>query len=194
VIAVEPDARMRSVLSQRVPTAQVREGRGEALPLEDASVDAFVGASCWHWVEQTQGFAEAARVLRENGQMGLLWTGPDRSQDWVAQLMAGGGVLDEEKRRQSDHERRIRHRPELPSDAPFSAPEVEVFRFTKPSSAEDLMGLCGTYSVAIVLDPTERQSFLDKVADYARNELGLGEDGTIDLPVGCIAWRTTRLA
>jgi SAM-dependent methyltransferase len=37
VVAVEPDPRMREVLARRSPGLDVREGRGEAMPLPDAS-------------------------------------------------------------------------------------------------------------------------------------------------------------
>ena len=38
VIAVEPDPRMRAVLAARCPSAEPLAGRGEAIPLADASV------------------------------------------------------------------------------------------------------------------------------------------------------------
>jgi len=42
---------------------------------------------------QEAGFAEAARVLRTGGTLALLWTGPDRSVEWVSRLMAGGRAM-----------------------------------------------------------------------------------------------------
>ena len=40
VVAVEPDDRMREVLTSAVPAASALKGTGESIPLEDASVDA----------------------------------------------------------------------------------------------------------------------------------------------------------
>jgi ubiquinone/menaquinone biosynthesis C-methylase UbiE len=51
VIAVEPDERMRGVLTARCPEAEVLAGRGEAIPLPDASVDAVVISAAWHWLD-----------------------------------------------------------------------------------------------------------------------------------------------
>ncbi len=192
VVAIEPDARMRAVLEKRAPGASVREGRGEDLPLPDASVDAVFASSSWHWVEQVKGFAEVARVLRPSGVVGLLWTGPDRAVPWVAQLMAGGVEVSEEERAKHDMDRHQRHRPEVPEGAPFGAPEVKVFRFTKLVTPEDLAGLPGTYSVAIVLEPEQREELVQKVDRFVAEHAPV-VDGMVELPIGCIAWRATRL-
>lgn len=191
VTAVEPDARMRAVLASRVPQARVVEGRGEAIPLPDAAVDAVLASSSWHWVEQAEGFAEAARILRPGGVMGLLWTGPDRKIPWVAQLMTGGVPLSDEDRRRNDEERFRRHRPELPSGAPFTAPEVRVFRSSLRVTPEDLVGLWGTYSVAIVLEPQEREEVRRRVEQFVGSDVPF-EDGYAELPMGCVVWRAYR--
>src|SRR5579871_5892015 len=47
VIAVEPDPAMRDRLGA-IEGLDVREGRGEHLPVPDASVDAVVASSSWH--------------------------------------------------------------------------------------------------------------------------------------------------
>lgn len=128
VFAIEPDSRMREVLQENVPSAVALEGRGEAIPLSDDSVDVVIAASSWHWVEQERGFAEAARVLRRGGTLALLWTGPDRTVEWVSRLMAGGREMSPEERRRSDQDRHRRHHPEIPDGAPFDNPERRVFR------------------------------------------------------------------
>jgi SAM-dependent methyltransferase len=191
VYAIEPDPRMRAVLQQRVPAAHAMEGRGEDIPLDDASVDAVLAASSWHWVNQAEGFAEAARVLRPGATIGLLWTGPDRSVPWMAQVMAGGADVSEQERHVEETARRQRHRPDVPDGAPFSAPEVQVFRETKLVTAGDLVGLAGTYSAAIDLDPEARQQFLAAVEQFVHREVTV-VDGMIELPIGCITWRATR--
>src|SRR5215471_11589091 len=39
VVAVDPDQRMREVLARRSPGVDVRDGRGEAMPLPDGEAD-----------------------------------------------------------------------------------------------------------------------------------------------------------
>ena len=51
VVAVEPDDRMRAVLIESVPGVRAVAGRGESIPLPDASVDAVLASSSWHWMD-----------------------------------------------------------------------------------------------------------------------------------------------
>ncbi len=192
VYAIEPDERMRAVLERRAPRAQVREGRGEEIPLPDHSVDAVLAASSWHWVDQAKGFAEVARVLRPGGVIGLLWTGADRTVPWVSKLMAGGVEVDEDQREKDTQARHLRHRPEMPDDAPFGKPEGTVFRFAKEVTPEELIGLPTTYSLSIILDPRQREEFVRNLERYVADEIEL-QDGLVELPLGCVAWRAVRL-
>ena len=48
ITAVEPDGRMRAVLAERTEGVRVLDGRGEVIPLPDASVDAVFVSTAWH--------------------------------------------------------------------------------------------------------------------------------------------------
>ena len=67
VISVEPDPRMRAVIAGDTPQAQVLEGRAEAIPLKDGSVDVVLVCSAWHWMDPDLAVPEIARVLRPAG-------------------------------------------------------------------------------------------------------------------------------
>jgi ubiquinone/menaquinone biosynthesis C-methylase UbiE len=86
ITAVEPDGRMRVVLAERTEGVRVLDGRGEAIPLPDASVDAVFVSTAWHWLDPALAVPEIARVLRDGGRLGVIWTGRDRADDWVADL------------------------------------------------------------------------------------------------------------
>src|SRR6202044_1247557 len=86
VVAVEPDPRMREVLARRAPERDAPPGRGEAMPLPDASADAVFVSTAWHWLDPARAVPEIARVLRPDGRLGVIWTTRDRDQDWVAEL------------------------------------------------------------------------------------------------------------
>jgi ubiquinone/menaquinone biosynthesis C-methylase UbiE len=73
VIAVEPLDEMRAVLQELVPGAEALAGEAEAIPLEDASVDAVFVAEAFHWFGGPDAVAEIARVLRPRGPLVLLW-------------------------------------------------------------------------------------------------------------------------
>ena len=86
VVAVEPDERMRAVLAARSPGVEVRAGRGEAIPLPDASADGVFISSAWHWMDPELALAEITRVLRDGGRFGLIWTSRDREVGWLRDL------------------------------------------------------------------------------------------------------------
>lgn len=69
-IAVEPDSRMRELISD----ADVLAGTAEEIPLPDASVDGVFAAEAFHWFDGQVAVAEIARVLRPGGVLALLWS------------------------------------------------------------------------------------------------------------------------
>src|SRR5690349_24650014 len=85
-IAIDPDAGMLERLHGRLPQVRTEVGTAEHLPLPDASVDAVVLGQAWHWVDPVAASAEAARVLRPGGRLGLIWNIRDETVDWVAAL------------------------------------------------------------------------------------------------------------
>jgi SAM-dependent methyltransferase len=84
LVAVEPVAAMRARFAERFPTVALREGRAEALPLEDASVAAVVVGQAFHWFDAPAAIAEIHRVLCPGGGLGLIWNVRDEAVDWVA--------------------------------------------------------------------------------------------------------------
>ena len=76
VVAVEPDGAMLEVLEEVVPGAVALAGRGDAIPLEDGSVDAVFTAEAFHWFAGLESVAEIVRVLRPRGALVILWNVP----------------------------------------------------------------------------------------------------------------------
>src|SRR5260370_3008969 len=65
---VDPAQKMLEVARHLTPEARFYMGSGEALPLENASVDlALSTISFHHWRDQAAGVREVARVLRPGG-------------------------------------------------------------------------------------------------------------------------------
>src|SRR6201997_604161 len=154
VIAVEPDARMRKVLTLRSPRVRALEGHGESIPLPDASADAVFVSSAWHWMDAERAVPEIGRVLRDGGRFGLIWTSRDREVDWVRNLDRLPG-RDAPEGEPAD---RIRRRLDvvLPEPPVFHDIARATFRFVRTMTVEDVVAMTATYSRVIVATADER--------------------------------------
>lgn len=79
VIAVEPVAAMREVLSAALPGIRAVDGTAEACPLGEASVDVVVCAQAFHWFDGPRAVEEFARILRPGGRLGIVFNVRDES-------------------------------------------------------------------------------------------------------------------
>lgn len=194
VTAVEPDERMRAVLSTTTAGADVRAGVAEELPVENSSCDVVIAASAWHWVDEARAVPEVARVLRPGGRLALVWSGPDRSVDWMRSLWAGGIVFSPEERDNVDQRRRSRHVVNLEAGgpSPFHEPETSLFRWTKPMTRQDLVALCATYSVVITMDDDTRERHLSAMREFLDNQEFLARQDVIDVPMRAYCWRAHK--
>ena len=75
VIAVEPDADMRSKLPA-LPNLRVVDGTAEATGLPDASVDAVTCAQAFHWFDGEKFKAECLRILKPGGRIFVVYNIP----------------------------------------------------------------------------------------------------------------------
>ncbi|MDP8975629.1 MAG: methyltransferase domain-containing protein, partial [Actinomycetota bacterium] len=73
-------------LSETTPGARVVEGVAEFTGLPGASADAVVAAQAFHWFRGEEALAEAHRILRPGGRLGLIWAMRDERVPWVRDL------------------------------------------------------------------------------------------------------------
>jgi SAM-dependent methyltransferase len=194
VIAVEPDERMRAVLAAADPRVEVLAGQAEEIPADPSSVDVVIAQSAWHWVDESRAIPEVARVLRPGGRLSLVWTGPDRSVDWMRSLWAGGIIFSPEEKDDVDSRRKRRHLVSVDAGgaSPFLPPETRLFQWTRSMSKADLVALSTTYSAVITMDEHARRAHLDgmtRFLDEYENFAGLD---TIDVPMRSYCWRATK--
>jgi ubiquinone/menaquinone biosynthesis C-methylase UbiE len=89
VIAVEPQRELRDVLAANVGAERVRDGVGEAIPLDDGAVAAVTVADAFHWLDAQPALAEIARVLHPGGGLAIVTTAPDwGNAPWAHELGA----------------------------------------------------------------------------------------------------------
>jgi SAM-dependent methyltransferase len=217
VIAIEPDERMAAVLRARSAGAgdprpagvRVMLGRGESIPLPDASADGVFVSSAWHWLDHERAIPEIARVLRDHGRLGLIWTSRDRESGWFSEAgwFGGSGRPGEPASGQPDGAvsggpdaqrdgaawpRHRRHEVALPAGSSFGPSETASFAFQRAMTISDFLGLLATYSGVITAAPQDRQAGLARARDALEQRFpGASE---IDVPMRAWCWRADRLA
>jgi SAM-dependent methyltransferase len=192
--AVEPDERMRAVLAASDPRLEVLAGQAEEIPAGSSSVDVVIAQSAWHWVDESRAIPEVARVLRPGGRLSLVWTGPDRSIDWMRSLWAGGIIFSPEDKSEEDGRRKRRHLVSVDAggDSPFLAPETKLFQWTRPMSKADLVALSATYSAVITMEEDARRAHLEAMARFLDEYEDFAGLDTIDVPMRSYCWRATK--
>ena len=183
VVAVEPDGGMLDALRREVPEARPEQGTAEALPLPDASVGAVVFGQAWHWVDVPKASAEAVRVLRPGGVLGLVWNVRDTSVDWVDRL---GGVI-----RGSAAERMI-ETDSVRVDPPFGPLERRDVRWSRPMTVDDVVAMAASRSSVIALTPEERNDVFDGVRQLLATHPETAGRERFDLPYVTSAFRSVR--
>jgi ubiquinone/menaquinone biosynthesis C-methylase UbiE len=213
VVAVEPVAGMREVLARAAAAAaapgaaatrgvatsgggtiEVREGTAEALPLDDASVDAVTVAQAFHWFDPPRALAEVARVLRPGGHLFLLWNTRDRRVDWVRQF---GDLLFDgpDAERPYDSYDEVDYGALVASAGGGAFAPVELWHtdWLQPCDEDLLVARAESVSVVGSLPPAQKAVVLDRVRNLARTHPDLAGRAAFGFPYGTDVWRTRRL-
>jgi ubiquinone/menaquinone biosynthesis C-methylase UbiE len=191
VIAVEPDDRMRAVLASRSPGVKVLAGRGEAIPLPEASADAVLVSSAWHWMDTELAAPEIARVLRDGGRFGVIWTGRERTP-WLrtAEWFGTDHRVQDREPTAADLATPRARQVALPDPVLFRNIETETFRFTRRMSIPDLVEWLTTYSHVITAsDEVKADGRTRATAALAAEFPGAVE---IEVPTRSRCWRADR--
>lgn len=188
VIAVEPDERMRAVLTARSPGVRAVAGRGEDIGVPDASADALFVSSAWHWLDPDLAVPEIARVLRDGGRLGVLWTNRDHKAAWVAEA---DGLLRPPGTRETDGSRGRPLRFALPDGASFENVASASFAFTRTMTVDDAVAWLATYSSVIIAPEAERAAGLARTREALLARANPG--GLVEIPMRSTCWRADRV-
>jgi SAM-dependent methyltransferase len=192
VIAVEPDDRMRAVLAARSPRVEVIAGRGEAIPLRDAIADAVLVSSAWHWMDPDLAEHEIARVLRNDGRFGVIWTGRARTS-WLrpGEWFAVGDRADGGRPAGADLATPRGRDITLPDPSLFRNIETNSFQFSRAMKIPDLVEWLMTYSHVITASDEVKAVGRERAtAALAEQFPGAAE---IQVPMRSLCWRADRL-
>jgi SAM-dependent methyltransferase len=184
---------MRDVLARRSPGIRVLAGTAEELPLPDCSADVVLVSTAWHWFDPERAAGEIARVLKDRGRLGIVWTSRDRQQDWVAQLdvLRDGRATEPqaiaEVRAQLDRH----HQVALPAGAPFGTPQVVSFGAVRTLSVDDTLDWLASSSEFITSQPEDRRARLVRLRASLIERSG--GSGLVEMPFRSWCWRAARL-
>lgn len=172
VTATEPDAGMRATLRETLPMVRVVEGSAEEIPLPDGSVDAVLGAQCWHWVDQARASSEAGRVLAPGGILGLIWNDRDVADPWVAQMSE---ILSEFGQGRDADAEPAQH-------APFGPFEGFDIRWEHSTTVDGVVDMVASRSYTIALPQDRRAELLDRIREHALAHPGLESGDRLAVP------------
>ncbi len=203
VIAIEPDNRMRAVLTENLHDVTALRGVGESMPIDDASVDAVLASSSWHWMKEDLALQEAARVLVPGGTLSVVWSGPDPDGPFLVQAQAllaqmsdaapsstGSDVDKDLGDTVLGTEERIDPVLRIPPDSLFAQPEHQILIWDVALTADDLIGLLGTFSWIITMEDDRRAHVVSEARRLLSDVLGISGDLTVDVQYRSEAWRT----
>ena len=186
VTVVEPDDDMRAVLERRSPDVVAIRGAAEALPLGDATYDAVLVSSAWHWFEQPAAMNEMARVLRDDGTLFVLWNGFSRDVAWLTPL------IELRDRRDDDGKRPRGWAADLGIGGEFVVESDGELDWTWTRSVDEMIALFGTFSGAIIRTDEER---LEMNVELRAGFDAVAVDGVLEMPMtvrGTVARRLVR--
>jgi SAM-dependent methyltransferase len=180
VVAIEPDAGMLRTLELMLPAVPAMLGTAERLPLDDSSTDAVVFGQAWHWVRVAAACAEAGRVLRRGGTLGLIWNVRDESVPWVARMTA---IMHGSSAEQM-----------LADDGPAIAPpfadlELRTFSWSRAMTREQLFAMVHSRSYIITAEPAERARIETELGALF-DEVGAVDANPVELRYVTKAFRT----
>lgn len=199
VIAVEPAAAMRAELEQvmraeladslttsdnlptTLPRLQIVDAVAEDSGLPAGCVDGVVFAQSFHWMNQSQAMAEAARVLRPGGLVAVVANQLDVRWAWVHRLtriMRSGDVLSPER------------------GPVFAAPLLGLPFFevswVQELSAAGVLELAQTRSSYVRQSPEGRARMQRNLRWYLLEKLGFCELDTVRIPYRTFLWSARK--
>ena len=164
VVALEPSARMRTILSRAAGTAVVRAGTAERIPAPTGSCDAVLVAQAFHHFDTARAAVEILRVVRPGGALILFWTTYEEHDPVKV-------ALDEVYARFGDRAVSARMgswRESLASTGLFRRADEASFSHPHPIASAALARLYATSSDVASLPPVRRLRLLSAIEEVGR--------------------------
>jgi SAM-dependent methyltransferase len=178
LVAIEPVAGMRARLAGSLPGLRVVAGTAEAMPLAAGAADVVVVGQAFHWFDGARALAEAHRVLRPGGGLGLVWNVRDESVPWVAQLTR----IIEPHRGDAPRYQSGRWRAAFAATSLFEPLRGRAFGQAQRCDRATVRDRIGSVSFVASLDPAARAEVLAQVDDLLDHHPALRGRPSVTLP------------
>lgn len=165
VVAVEPIAAMRRVLSRDAADLRVVGGTAERLPFGDGIADAVAAGQAFHWFDGPVALAEFHRVLRGHGRLGLIWNRRALQQPLQRAISE---LIEPFRGGAPSHESGLWRQALETTDLFWRVGENRV-AFEQRLDADQLVDRVGSTSFIAALEPPERHEVLARVRHLARH-------------------------
>lgn len=164
VVATDPLRAMLDCVAGQLPVQAV-ETRAERLPFRSGTFDVVVAAQAYHWFDASVALPEIARVLRDGGELALIWNIRDENVPWVRELAE---LVGSEGSTAS-----LLNEGPLGASPLFGPLRNEEFGHWQVLDREALLGLVSSYSYVAAMSAEDREPLLDRVRElYARHARG----------------------
>lgn len=168
VTAADTSMPMLEVLTRSLDVPAVQAG-AELLPFRANSFDVVAVAQAFHWFDAPRALPEIARVLREGGELAMVWNVRDESIPWARKLTEIIGSEGADFSWLYDGA--------LPESPLFGPLQRADFGFWQTLDLDGLLGLVRSRSYIASLPEVERGRLLDRVRElydgYERGPDGL---------------------
>lgn len=186
VIPVEPDPGMRAQLDAVMPGVRALAGSAEAIPVPDASVDAVLAGTAYHWFDAELAHPEMARVLRPGGVLAAIWNDRDKATAWVAELsrLIGAHQYVSGRRAELDESRTF--------GPLFGDVTKQQFPHVVPQSPQGIADLVASRSNYLTATPDKQRLILDQITELCATHPELAGRDAFDLPYLTTVYRAIR--
>jgi SAM-dependent methyltransferase len=204
VVAVEPDPRMRERLGATTAEVSAREraerpievveGRAEAVPVPDGSLDGAAAGQAYHWFDPELAHRELARVIRPGGVFAAVWNERDTTVPWLAEYSR---IVDSRESLPSAHVDRGPGRYSGRGDVtsfgdPFDPVQWAEFRHTVTCTPDLLVSLLQTRSYFLTAPRARQVELTAAVRRLAQEHPDLAGAARFPLPYVTEVFRARR--
>jgi SAM-dependent methyltransferase len=185
VTCIEPDPQMADVLARRMaggPPVRIERQTFESARL-DGPYDGLISAQAWHWTDHTTNLDRAARLLRPDGFLGLVWNGgklhPEAAFQVIEALYDDAGLAGADRPREpigtAAGLANVLDPQTWPGDQLAAHPQFRydgttLFTWQQVYSADDYTALLYSTSFYRVMDDNLRRDLLAAIAGVIREQ------------------------